>query len=622
GWEGRFDFPWLRLINDQDAWLSAEITSEPINPLYTGTHVVGPYAANAVAPSGASTQLILDGLRPSPNSGYAYDLSFTPGQAVAVCSAAVGGGEAAPAAAAPTGWWTDTLCGYGHAAWTSFSARAGRTATVEITALDEQGLAATTKAMPLVGLWNLSDAVGTLPTVAYTPAAFNTMALGTTALKVAGTQAAGFRMAFTDARGDGRPDFSYRARILYADSVAPAVTTQGGGLISIRGMGFRSGVRVLVNGVVATVLGVTANTIAAVAPPLSAFGSLPAGAVDIEVRDTQTGGSTTISSALQYTSVPGYVLRLVSAPSGTVQSGVSAGAFSVRLLLNDGVTPVPGMPVIFSVTGSGGLLTGCTGSPCTALTNSTGLASVTVTPVGFGSVTLTASAMGSVQSASFTAVSRSIAAEQPVLYVMAGVQFGWSTQARLTENGAAAAGAAVSWTGSAGISFSSPDGLASTAGVVQNTATVAPLAAGAAASSEACGWSSPGLPGLCVSFSATGVDPKELSLHLVSGGGQAIGLNGTFAPVVVQVVDTAGHPVAGTPVQVHQTVDQAQMPCPTQGACPIPVALGSSTETLVSDAGGMLSLRPMQVPGMGEITHLALACGAAGFLSLSLTQGP
>ena len=89
-----------------------------------------------------------------------------------------------------------------------------------MTALDDSGFATTAKAMPLIGAWAATDPTGTLPTVAATPSAFNTITLGMTATGVATSQAEGLRFVIADARGDGRPDFAYQARVLYADTVA------------------------------------------------------------------------------------------------------------------------------------------------------------------------------------------------------------------------------------------------------------------------------------------------------------------------------------------------------------------------------------------------------------------
>jgi hypothetical protein len=97
---------------------------------------------------------------------------------------------------------------------------------------------------------------------------------------------------------------------------------------------------------------------------------------------------------------------------------------------------------------------------------------------------------------------------------------------------------------------------------------------------------------------------------------------GTFAPVVLIVTDGSGDPVAGVPVAVYQTVNPAAMPCPARGRCPVTPLLASSVTTAVSDANGQVSVTPMQLAGVAEITNLAVATGTQGFASLSLQQGP
>src|SRR5664280_2930168 len=142
------------------------------------------------------------------------------------------------------------MCIRDSTAWSSFTAKAGRTATLEVTALDENALATTNKAMPLIGVWAATDAMGTLPTIAATPSAFNTVSLGMTATSITATAAETLRFVIADARGGGRPDFAYQARMLYADTVQPAILSVNGGQITITGTGFRSGNQVTINGVV------------------------------------------------------------------------------------------------------------------------------------------------------------------------------------------------------------------------------------------------------------------------------------------------------------------------------------------------------------------------------------
>ena len=154
-------------------------------------------------------------------------------------------------------------------------------------------------------------------------------------------------------------------------------------------------------------------------------------------------------------------------------------------------------------------------------------------------------------------------------------------------------------------------------GVAQMAAMVGPLAAGAQATGQACAWTT-----VCAGFAAVGVDPSAWRLAVVSGAGQAVAASGTFAPVVLMVTDGRGDPVAGAAVAIHQTVDAAEMACPARGPCPVAPVLGASRRAAVSDANGLVSVTPMQMAGVGEVTNVAVAAGTQGFVSLSLAQGP
>lgn len=618
--EGYYDLKWLPNIdpnNAQNGGMFVVVTTEAINPLYTGAHAVGPYVLGGVAPSGAAESQLLN--RYAQYAGSQETGYFTPGDAANSCSTGGDGVESAPLPVAPNGWWNGLLCAHGHAAWSSFAAKASRSATLEVTALDEQGYATTAKAMPLIGVWAAADATGTLPTVAATPSAFNTISLGMTAAGVATSQAEGLRFVIADARGDGRPDFAYRARVLYADAVAPAATSANGGQITITGMGFRAGNEVLVNGVVAAVSSWSATTIVAVAPPESAFSPQPSGSVDVAVVDLSTGGSTVMTGALTYSaSVAPDVMTLVSAPSGTVAVGAAAAtAFAVRVTLGDGVTPVAGLPVTFSVSSGIAQFGACAGTPCVVLTDANGVASTTVVPAAFGAITVQAVAVGATQIASFNAVARSIAAVRPVEYVAAGAAVAWTPQVSVAQNGAPAAGVVVQWSGAAGLAVSAGSSLASALGVAAMPAVAGPLAAGVQATGQACAWTA-----VCINFAAVGVDPAAWRLVVMSGAGQSVASSAAFAPVVVMVTDLSGDPVAGAPVVVHQTVAAAEMPCPTRGPCPIAPVLAASTTAGVSDANGLVSVTPMQLVDVGEVTNIAVAAGTQGFVSLSLQQGP
>jgi hypothetical protein len=588
------------------------VSTEAINPLYTGAHAVGPYVAGSVAPSGAPESQLLN--QYAQYAGNAEPGYFAPGDAASGCDTGGDGIESAPLAVAASGWWSGVLCAHGHAAWSSFSAKAGRTATLEVTALDEQGFATTAKAMPLIGVWGASDATGTLPTVAATAAAFNTVSLGTTAVGLT-TQAQGLRFVIADARGDGRPDFAYGARVLYADAVAPAATSVNGGQITITGMGFRAGNEVLVNGVAAAVSSWSATTIVAVAPVESAFAVKPAGPVDVEVVDLSTRGTTVMSGALAYGGVAPDQMLLVAAPPGAVAVG-SAAAFVVRVVQGDGVTAVVGVPVTFSVA-AGSAQFGACAAPCVVLTDASGMALTTVVATAFGTVTVQAAGVGTMQAATFVAVAHGIAAVQPVEYVAAGATVAWTAQVSVVLNGAPAASVAVQWSGSAGVTVSSGSSVASALGMAAMQAVAGPLAAGGQANLQACAWAT-----VCANLAAVGVDPAAWRLVVTSGAGQTVAASGTFAPVVVMVTDSSGDAVAGAAVAVHETVNAAEMPCPARGRCPIAPVLAATTTAAISDANGLVSVAPMQIAGVGEVTNIAVAAGTQGFVSLSLAQQP
>jgi len=238
-------------------------------------------------------------------------------------------------------------------------------------------------------------------------------------------------------------------------------------------------------------------------------------------------------------------------------------------------------------------------------------------PAAYGAVTVQAAAVGAAQAATFNAVARSVTMVQPEEFIAAGASVAWTPQATVVQNGAAAAGATVTWTASGGMTVAPGASVANAAGVAQIAAVTGPLAAGAQATGQACAWTN-----VCVSFTAEGVSASAWRLVVDSGAGQTVAVTGTFAPVVVMVTDASGDAVAGAPVAVYQTVNAAEMACPARGRCPVAPVLGSSVTSAISDVNGLVSVVPMQLAGVGEVTNIAVATGTQGFASLALQQGP
>ena len=391
-------FPMLGTIG----WENLLTSTEPVNPLYTGESSLGPYAVGDVTPGGstppAHTSFVTGEGRPQVN--------LTIADAPAACGAGGDGMASAPAQVPLSGWWNGLLCGYGHASYLAANVKPGRTFTLEVTALNEQGLASDSKAMPVIGRYAATDGPDALPSLAVTPTAFNALTFGTTTLSAPTAHATTLRFGIADQRGDGRPDFAFQGRFFYADDVSPARIATTGGKLTITGSGFRKGNAVTINGVNASVISWSANEIVVTAPTQTAANASSGDPVDIVVSDHGTGASSTISAALIYgppESLPNS-MRLLSAPTGTVLVGDPAGApLSVQVISPDGSTSVIGDAIVFSAPVGSARFGACGAATCTVITDASGTASTSVTPLAAGPVTLQAADATLSQSASFTA---------------------------------------------------------------------------------------------------------------------------------------------------------------------------------------------------------------------------
>ncbi len=378
--EGVFSFgmiPELANTELQDA----VITAEAINPLYIGGYGIGPYVDAPVTPSGSAFTLQDNGIVPYESNFYILD---APGTATS-CSTAGLGSQASPVAFPATGWSTGSLCEYGVSAWSEVTVQANRSLTVEATALDEQGLVTENKLQPLIGVWSLPNPEGGLPTVAAAVSPFNSIAAGLTSLNfdtpLSSGQTGPLEIVVTDERGDGRPDYNFRARVLYADSILPANVAAGGGLVTIAGMGFRPGNQVTVGGVAATVLSSTATTILALAPPFAtietALGPGTALAADVCVEDAMSGGESCMYGALTYpaSALPGPTEALTMlTPVFYVAAGQRVG-FMPQVSVSAAGAFAPGIAVAWSAVGAGLSFPGASQST----SDGNGLASIAVT---------------------------------------------------------------------------------------------------------------------------------------------------------------------------------------------------------------------------------------------------
>ena len=401
--QGSYFFPYMQVqgVYKNDTVI---VSTEPVNPLYTGRSSLGPYAPGTVSPAGRAPVPFLTGL---VNIGSQVRANFKISDAPSVCGDGADGTMLAPIQEPASGWWNATLCPFGHTAYVAAAVKPDRTFSVEVTALDADGLATTREMMPVLGVFAATDAAGSLPSIAVQPLAFNSLAVGTTFVHATVSSSGGVRIGVADERGEGRPDFAYQARFFYADSVSPALVPSDGADVTITGTGFRTGNQVQVNGVAATVKSWSANMIVVTVPSLSLVGATAGTPVDVTVRDRGTGAVSTMTSVLTFQAAgqpQPNTMSLVAVPGSPASVGATAsGVFSVRMMASDGMTPVVGATVVFSVGAGSATFGACSHSSCGVLTDANGLAQTSVTPTTAGLLNLQATCGGVQQSVSLTA---------------------------------------------------------------------------------------------------------------------------------------------------------------------------------------------------------------------------
>jgi hypothetical protein len=595
-----------------------QLTFEAINPLYTGNESVGPYTLGQVNPSGTMPRVILRGL----TAGSTIVQNETIGDSAGDANGGGDGTEAAPAAIPVNGEWLARLSGYGHVSWLRWHMRGGRQLTVEGQAIDETGVETAAKARVVIGAWNGDDAPGTVPEIG-TPQPLNAVPAGLTTLSFESANDGDVRIALADQRGDGRPDYLYRGRVLYADTVIPLRIGLAGGPIVIDGMGFRSGNTVTVGGVSAAVTSITPTEITAIAPA-SAGGAI--GNVDVTISDPITQGRTTIEGSsgtgLSYGAQSEDGLRIVSAPVNAVRIGVPA-SFTTQAIAANGIGPAANVTVTFTVT-KGKASLACGRNACTATTNGDGMAAITVIPVTTALAAVTASIDNgaSVTTEFVGAAAPSIASLNGTLYLAQGAIFNWTAQALALSNSVPYAGQTVRWSGDAGAAVTSASSMTSLGGIAQIEITAGPLAAASTATAYAC--VAGGVPGGngCAAFTILGDDPATAGLIAVSGIDQTLAVGDPVGAVTLQVVDASGNPLAGAIVNFYETLRQWEPPCPSSGACPTAPVLATQIVQANSDGNGMVTLNPLTDGTAATQLDAQAVTGNAATVAVSIERHP
>lgn len=584
-----------------------QISFETLDARYISNASVGAYSLGQVAPSGTLATFTTPVLSAGDSKTYTI---------VASDSAQSGyndsiGSEETPRALSSSGFWVGRLSQIGQTDWFRFSVRSGRTFSVVTLALDESSAASSDKAMPIIGLWQATDAAGSSP-VSYAPA-LNGSATGSTWLRATTTADTQVRIGVADQRGDGRPDYVYSGWVLYVDSVSPSHLPASGGAFVLHGMGFRNSDTVLVGGQAATITSISPNEITAIAPASSTSGS-----VDVEVDDLPAlNAAAIVSGGLSYDSGSGDALNLVTAPSNTVALSTPL-PFTVRVLDTD-LKPVGNIVVTYTLT-SGSATLGCGSSTCTVTSSGDGLATLNLTATSTSAAVVTASlANGSYLQAHFTGgTAASITALTTQQSVAAGATITWPVQALVLNGTSPSANQTVVWqtTVSGIVPQGTSSATTSSAGIASKNLTVGPLTEGQLVTISACvnGTSN------CATFSALGARPEYALLKAVSGTSQDISTSNTPSALVFRLLDMNGNQLAGGTVTLYQALYSWTGTCSTHTVCTTGTLLATQSSAATSALDGLVSFSPLSLSGTATSLKALAVSGYTANVSATVSR--
>ena len=621
--EGFFDLAGLQLPNGASSG-QYQLTVEAIDPMWATT--VGPYEPWQVAPSGSAQPIIIN---VTLGGNVEQDILMTGGalQKPAPFPATT---YASPAVVPTGGDWISSLNPYGDLDYFWFSGQANRTLSVLVTALDESGAASMSKAQPVIGMWNLTDP-GTYPAPAYTPSAFNTALLGMTMLNAQFSQQTDYRIGIADIRGDGRPDYSYHARILYGDTVQPTrVSVAGGTPLTLQGLGFESNTTVSIGNTNVVPISRSANQISLLAPAQAD------GVQNITLFDPPTGASSVMTGVLTYGAGPNDTIHLVAGSNPwTPAGGQAPNPIRVQVLAPDGVTPVLGASVFFTATPPV-TFSACSGaSTCTLITDESGQAATYVTALSAGTITITAqlapasySPAKQVQTTlAADSSSMELALVPQTAHIAQGTTVNIPLTARALSNGSPLSGITVNFAivkGSATLSASSvvsgSNGYASTTLQLSSFSSDVQVSVWAAGETNAA-----------PAFYGTAVPTSGLQVRPVAGISQMALEGQSFQPVTVQVTDlsTPPNPVQGASVVFQSTVERSNSGGSAASGGdttithnPTPIILGSPQSTVISDPNGLASFQPTTDGFSGALEVLGAVTAGTNNVLFSLQSLP
>jgi hypothetical protein len=579
--EGYFDLSGLE-IPDGYSSVTYELSVEPVNPLYADSTSVGPYH-DPVTPSGSSPAIRLTVTR----GGEVLQDIVMQGDASDPQDQFEPNDFNLPASLPGGGSWLGSLSGYGDEDYFSFSAQANRTFTFDVTALDANGVPTSTKAMPVLGAWAFDDPKDVSR---IWESYFNSPFTGTTRLQGEILSAGNYKLGIVDFRGDGRPDYRYRARLLYGDNVSPSRSSVlGGNAITISGVGFSSAMQVVVGSTLVPATTTGSTQIMFRAP------ALQDGMYDVMLTDPATGATSLMEHVLSVGSVDARLL-LLGGSNPQIPVGTQApNAFRVQVVDAFTGAPVEGATVNFSVPPTAAIV-GCAQSTCTQYSDQNGIASVYLIVKAVGPSVIQASLpTGGSTAVTINGVAATfeIALDHPNFYVAAGANATLSVSATVVVNGTPAANQTVNFlvnSGSATFDPASP--VTNSNGIASTLVSVGQVTSDVNISACVAPGDSP-----CRTLMVYPVTSNNIKLQTVGGDQQTIGVGQNFAPVSLKVTDVNANPVSSVAVAFLVDVYRAQTEAirVVNGEAVTfrraePVMLQTFTATVVSDGNGLVTL--------------------------------
>lgn len=596
--EGYFDLGGLIVPQGQSVALY-QLSVEPINASWSDG--VLPYAFSQVTPSGKFAPVTITVL---PGSDTERDILMLSSE-VAKAHPGAGATYASPATIPRSGSWAGWISGYGDADWFQFPVQANRTASVSVVALDESGQPAQSKLMPVVGIWQLSDETGG-PAPAATPTAFNTINFAMSRLDAQFYSNETFRLGIADLRGDGRPDYSYAAHVLYSDAVTPSRISLAGGPVILAGLGFNAQQQVGTPAGDAQRLSASATQIQARLPGLPVDGS-----ASLVVTDPSTGGSSQMINAVTYGAAStDQLLMLQATEPATPVGSQAANPIRVRVVAEDGVTSVNGATVAWSASNGTSLSVCGGGTGCSVLSDQSGESSTWVTPTVAGQSTITAElaplSYNPPQTKQATLVGTStsldLAALFPTRRIAQGATVDLVLTAQVLSAGTPQANVVVNYAMLSGFAtLTAPSAITNSSGYATVNAHLANHTGDVQVSACVAPGNNP-----CQTFTMFATPPSLWTLELVSGSDQVVSAGQSFQPLIMRVTD--GSPARNPVIAVNTVFSTLIVRLPPGstwhdggeaivGGTSTPVILGKSSTTAVTTEEGQVAI----LPGPGSI---------------------